>query len=298
MSIFSLLVSVVTLQFFFFTLYMVEGPSMEPSLHNGDVFLIDHAGYSNEEYVRGDIIVFSLDNPEYFYVKRIVGLPGDRIQVREDGIFVGESGAEEKIVELYLDDESGSALKAGAYRRDFRQTYNIPEGKYFVLGDNRSHSLDSRYFDDPFVPRENIKGKYLDYLFNLSVQMPTVIIKTDRGSVKFKVEVADEVDEQRQGLMFREVLPSDKGMLFVFDDFRERSFWMKNTYIPLDMIFLDDKYNIVHIEANAKPCNGDPCENYPSGKPAKYVLEVGGGRCGELGIDVGDTAEVVGIQNN
>ncbi len=91
------------------------------------------------------------------------------------------------------------------------------------------------------------------------------------------VEIADEPHELNQGLMFRENLELDRGMFFVFDDERTLSFWMKNTLIPLDMLFVDADFRIVDIKENVPPCKEDPCPSYPSKKPAKYVLEVNAG---------------------
>jgi len=101
------------------------------------------------------------------------------------------------------------------------------------------------------------------------------------------VEIADEYDELREGLMFRESLAEDSGMLFIFGDEEIRSFWMKNTLIPLDMIFIDENFVIVGIEG-AVPCEEDPCPSYNSKKPAKYVLEVNAGYVKEVGIKIGD----------
>jgi uncharacterized membrane protein (UPF0127 family) len=73
--------------------------------------------------------------------------------------------------------------------------------------------------------------------------------------------------------MFREKLNENEGMLFVFDDEKYETFWMKNTLIPLDIIFIDKNFKIISIE-NAVPCKREPCTLYKSAKPAEYVLEV------------------------
>jgi len=103
------------------------------------------------------------------------------------------------------------------------------------------------------------------------------------------VEIADEPHERNQGLMFRDSLKLDRGMLFVFDDERMLSFWMKNTLIPLDMLFVDADFRIVDIKENVPPCKEDPCPNYPSKKPAKYVLEVNAGFVMKNDIKIDDT---------
>lgn len=110
-------------------------------------------------------------------------------------------------------------------------------------------------------------------------------ISFDNGA-SFSVEFARTPDEWAKGLMFRESLPEHQGMLFVFDEEKPRRFWMKNTLIPLDMIFLDANKTVVFIHENAEPCEQDPCKLYPS-PPAQYVLEVNGGSAEKNGIVVG-----------
>lgn len=103
------------------------------------------------------------------------------------------------------------------------------------------------------------------------------------------IDIADDPYEQSRGLMFRKSLESNNGMLFVFEDLTNRSFWMKNTYIPLDMIFIDNNLRIVDIKENVPPClRENPCPSYPSTDPAKYVLEVNGGFVRENRIKIGD----------
>lgn len=93
------------------------------------------------------------------------------------------------------------------------------------------------------------------------------------------LEVADNSSERRKGLMNRETLPNNRGMLFVFEDEDERVFWMKNTLIPLDIIYLDAKKSIVDIDtAYPEPNTSESdLERYPSDQPAKYVIEVNAG---------------------
>lgn len=104
-----------------------------------------------------------------------------------------------------------------------------------------------------------------------------LFIQSLDSTISVYVEIADEQHEQNQGLMFRENLEWDRGMFFVFEDERMLSFWMKNTLIPLDMLFIDADFRIVDIKENVSPCKEDPCPSYPSKKPAKYVLEVNAG---------------------
>jgi len=90
-----------------------------------------------------------------------------------------------------------------------------------------------------------------------------------------EVELADEWAEMRQGLMFRRSLCADCAMIFVFPEARHRSFWMKNTFIPLDIIFLDGEGRIVTIRKNTKPRQKVP--TYASTAPARFVVEVNAG---------------------
>ena len=101
----------------------------------------------------------------------------------------------------------------------------------------------------------------------------------------FDVEVALSKDQQEQGLMFRTSLPEQTGMLFVFKNVRKRSFWMKNTYIPLDIVFLDENGEIVGIHLNAKP---ESEESIESPAPAQYVIELDAGQASALALRVGD----------
>ncbi|TAN08330.1 MAG: DUF192 domain-containing protein [Rhodanobacteraceae bacterium] len=105
---------------------------------------------------------------------------------------------------------------------------------------------------------------------------------------EFTVEVATTPAEQAHGLMDRTSMPLDHGMLFVFPDSSPRTFWMKHTLIPLDMLFFDTNRRLVSIQADAKPCRSDPCALYPSRVPARYVLELNAGTAARLGLRDGD----------
>ena len=102
--------------------------------------------------------------------------------------------------------------------------------------------------------------------------------------VRFNVEVADDGAEQTRGLMFRESLGRFDGMLFVYDRERQASFWMKNTLIPLDMLFFDAAGRLTQVHENAVPGDLTPI---PSEDPAQFVLEINGGAARELGIAPG-----------
>lgn len=112
-----------------------------------------------------------------------------------------------------------------------------------------------------------------------------VTIRAAGGDRLFDVETAITPDEQRRGLMFRESLPTDGGMFFPFEFPRMASFWMRNTLIPLDMIFIRADGMITNIARETVPYTLD---SYVSTEPVIAVLEIDGGRSAELGIDAGD----------
>ena len=112
------------------------------------------------------------------------------------------------------------------------------------------------------------------------------------GGETFAVEIADTSEKQALGLMFRDSMPADRGMLFIFPNESPRSFWMKNTRIPLDIMYFDKELKMVSISADTPPCKVARCPSYPSLKPAMYVLELNGGKAAELGVGVGDSLTV------
>jgi hypothetical protein len=105
---------------------------------------------------------------------------------------------------------------------------------------------------------------------------------------RFSVEVADDLEKQALGLMFRTSLPEDHGMLFIFPREAPRSFWMKNTRFPLDIMYFSGDLRLVSVAANAQPCRVEQCPAYPSAGPARYVLELTAGKASELGLVPGD----------
>jgi len=107
------------------------------------------------------------------------------------------------------------------------------------------------------------------------------------------VEIADEPDEYDRGLMFRDKLADNAGMWFIFENEAARAFWMKNTFIPLDIIFVDSDLNIAQILENVEPCLADPCTTYSSEMPVQYVLEVNAGFTDANNLKIGDRIEFV-----
>jgi uncharacterized membrane protein (UPF0127 family) len=115
-----------------------------------------------------------------------------------------------------------------------------------------------------------------------------LVIHSDGASHSFTVELVDTPETRAQGLMYRQELADDAGMLFDFLEERPVSFWMRNTFIPLDMLFIGSDGVIRTIHVNAIP--HDPT-SIPSQVPVQFVLEIPGGRSVELGIEPGDTVE-------
>jgi uncharacterized membrane protein (UPF0127 family) len=120
-------------------------------------------------------------------------------------------------------------------------------------------------------------------------QGPVVTVHAAKGDAQVTVELALTREEQARGLMYRTELPEDAGMLFVFDGESERTFWMSNTPIPLDIIYIRGDKTIVSIAANATPYSE---KQIPSRGPAHYVLEVNGGWAARHGVKSGDSVSV------
>jgi uncharacterized protein len=108
----------------------------------------------------------------------------------------------------------------------------------------------------------------------------------------FIVELATNDTTRARGLMFREELAADRGMLFIFEDSAPRSFWMHNCKIALDILYFDENLRYVSGSLSTPPCGLEQCPNYPSEGAAKYVLELAAGRATELGIAKGDALQL------
>lgn len=117
----------------------------------------------------------------------------------------------------------------------------------------------------------------------------TVGVKTDRGHFEFSVEIASTPEARAQGLMNRASLPKNHGMLFVFERSEDQYFWMKNTPLPLDIIFLRDTGTVRHIHHHATPFSEKVI--YSRG-PARYVLEFEAGTAHRIGLSVGDQVDL------
>jgi len=105
---------------------------------------------------------------------------------------------------------------------------------------------------------------------------------------RYLVEVVADEPGRQQGLMYREQMPVDQGMLFLFDRMQPLAFWMKNTRISLDIIYFDQERRVVSVANKVPPCKSALCPNYPSSGPAIFVLELNAGEADRLGVKRGD----------
>ena len=120
---------------------------------------------------------------------------------------------------------------------------------------------------------------------------------TFRDGFVVKVEIAADDEMRAQGLMFRDHLDEDRGMIFVFAADDEYAFWMKNTIIPLDMIWIDAGRRVMHVAHGVPPCQADPCPSYPPGVKARYVLEVASGVAAKHQVTDGDVLLFEGLDH-
>lgn len=121
--------------------YIVEGASMDPTLHDGDRLLVNKfISYVQEEPARGDIIIIKDVEADKHYVKRVIGLPGDTVEMEKDKLFVNG----EKLNEPYLSSNRSDAETMGMHLTEDFGPVNVPDDQLFVMGDNRLRSMDSR----------------------------------------------------------------------------------------------------------------------------------------------------------
>ena len=108
------------------------------------------------------------------------------------------------------------------------------------------------------------------------------------GGQRYAIEIADDDAERARGLMFRDELAADHGMLFIHERQEPLAYWMKNTKIPLDILYFDDALKLVSQQRDVPPCSlGDRCPPYPSDAPARYVLELNAGEAARIGLKDG-----------
>jgi uncharacterized membrane protein (UPF0127 family) len=122
-----------------------------------------------------------------------------------------------------------------------------------------------------------------EYMFKKDGEL-TFLDSSGTMTTKINIQIANTEYDRELGLMFRKSMDENRGMLFIFPDTQARSFWMRNTVIPLDIIFIDDSKTVLNIAKNTTPYSD---VSYPSAGPAKYVVEVNGGFCDRHNIATG-----------
>ena len=113
------------------------------------------------------------------------------------------------------------------------------------------------------------------------------------GDQRFQVDTAVSAEERAKGLMYRTEMADNYGMLFIYPQPNQVSFWMKNTYLPLDILFFDSEGKLTTFYRNVPPCNSPPCPIYSSKGAISYVLEIKGGSVDKLDIKPGTSFEII-----
>ncbi|OGF30713.1 signal peptidase I [Candidatus Falkowbacteria bacterium RIFOXYA2_FULL_35_8] len=143
---------IIPVRYFLIQPFYVKGASMEPSFYDDEYLIIDELSYRISQPERGDIIVFRYPkDPSQFFIKRVIALPGEKVEVRDGFVFVYTDEGEKKYLLDEMDYLDNSTRTLGD------KVWNLEADEYYVLGDNREHSLDSRVFGP--VGRGNIVGK-------------------------------------------------------------------------------------------------------------------------------------------
>ena len=124
-------------------------------------------------------------------------------------------------------------------------------------------------------------------------EAPSVELKGKR----YTVELADTPELRERGLMFRRDMPADAGMLFIHDNEEPLAYWMKNTYIPLDILYFDSKLRLISAQLGVPPCGDQPrCPTFASAGPAQYVLELNAGQATALDLKPGEPLRLMGVK--
>ncbi|GGB39530.1 signal peptidase I [Lentibacillus populi] len=139
-----------------FASYVVDGESMEPTLNDGNLLMVNKVVYNLKDVDRFDVIVFHA-NKQNDYVKRVIGLPGDEIVYQDDKLYINGKYVEENFLEPFRDVNEATPFTKDFALQEITGASKVPEGKLFVMGDNRDNSLDSRSFG--FISVEQLVGK-------------------------------------------------------------------------------------------------------------------------------------------
>lgn len=128
------------------------------------------------------------------------------------------------------------------------------------------------------------------YRKDADFRLGVISIMSDNGSerVQYKVKIAEDYKSREMGLMYVHEMPADEGMIFIYDDESRRYMWMKNTFIPLDMLFVSSDMKVVSFKENATPFSEDLISSVV---PVKYTIELNAGQIEKNGIKVGDKIE-------
>lgn len=207
-NIFIALIIALIIRSFCYEPFHIPSGSMEPTLKNGDFIFVskydfgysrysfpfglpifrDRIFFNRDNVKRGDILVFRLPkNPRINYIKRLIGLPGDRIQMKDGVLYINDKAVEKKYVKQTLEHEDIPTSVVKEYKEtldngksfevldripngngDNTSVFIVPQGYYFFMGDNRDNSLDSRFIETGFVPAENLVGKARVIFFSVN----------------------------------------------------------------------------------------------------------------------------------
>lgn len=141
-------------------------------------------------------------------------------------------------------------------------------------------------------------ARLLPLLFSLSLLSGCASAGNDwveLAGERYQVEIAADDATRARGLMFRDTLPDGTGMLFIHDREEPQAYWMKNTRIPLDILYFDNALKLVSQQRNVPPCSaGNACPSYPSQRPARYVLELNAGEAERLKLENGTELQLAG----
>lgn len=145
---------------FIVELYLVDGPSMQPTLQDGNRLVVSKFIYNIREPERGEVIVFQFPkDPSRDFVKRVIGIPGDKVEIKKGVVYINDKATEENYMK-----RDQNLLKGRSSLESYFDNYPaqvVLPNTVFVLGDNRYNSEDSRHYDVGFVPDQLIKGKAL-----------------------------------------------------------------------------------------------------------------------------------------